>query len=172
MSSYDTYVNMLTTHKHRLDDELEVHAPMMERINREVVTHNSRMLELKDKLGRLGGRLGEDLKDDDPKATVSLIDGRVKKHPDRLRAWELYQQARAEHEQWTGLADAWKQKGYSIKTLADLYAASYFALQSHQVRDRNLSPDRGYRDMTTRHSTGIREPEVVPSTRNQRQVLL
>lgn len=128
---------MLPTHKHRLDDELEIQAQVMEELSLEITRRNSRMIDLKEEAGRLAGRLADDFRDDDPKLTIGATDAKVKRDRSYQTAWESYQLARAEHEKWTGLLDAWRQKGYAIKTLADLYAASYFTLASHQARTRH-----------------------------------
>ncbi len=64
--------------------------------------------------------------------TVGAVDAKVKRDSGRIDKWEAYQRARATHEAWQGLLDAWRQKGFSIKTLADLYAAQYFSLSSTQ----------------------------------------
>lgn len=155
--TYEQYRAMLPTHKHRLDDELELQAQVMEEISLEVTRKNSRQIDLKEEVARLDGRLAEDVREDDPKATIGSIDAKIKRNPERVKAWEVYQVARAEHEKWSGLLDAWKQKGYSIKTLADLYAASYFTLASHQARSRN--PGRPENDPDAQDSIRVRMRE-------------
>ena len=138
---------MLYINKHRLDDELQVQGDIMDRISTQVVLRNSAMIEAKDDLAKTEGRIAEDLRDTDVKMTVGMMDAKVKRDPERLRAWTRYQAARAAHEAWAGLLDAWKQKSYSIKTLADLYAANYFTLSNTQTserqRQRDTSVDEG-----------------------------
>lgn len=157
MADIETYRKMLPVMKHRLDDELEIQAQIMDDISRRVVVLNSRMLEAKDVLARTEARLIEDARESalDSKITKGEIESRVSRHPERISTWEKYQGARAEHEDWAGLLEAWRHKGYSIKTLADLYAADYFAVQSsthnsptsrHPVeRDRHAPTDGGVR---------------------------
>lgn len=142
MSTLEQYRNMLYINKHRLDDELEVQGDIMDRISTQVVRRNTAMLEAKDELAKIEGRLAEEYRDDSSlKLTAPLIELKVKRHPERTRAWEAYQRARAEHEAWAGLLEAWRQKGYSIKTLADLYAAQYFSLSSIQSNQRQRDVD-------------------------------
>lgn len=136
MSTLENYRNMLRVNKHRLDDELEIQGEIMERISTQVVTHNSAAIDAKEALVKVEGRLADDFRDDDPKATVGAIDAKVKRDPERVTRWEAYQRARAMHEAWQGLLDAWRQKGFSIKTLADLYASQYFSLSSTQSDQR------------------------------------
>jgi hypothetical protein len=139
MSKIEQYRQMLRVNKHRLDDELEMQAEILDQISASVVLAASRVADAKDELAKVEGALGDGFRDDDVKLTVAQVDARVRRDPQRVRAFERYHAQRAEHEAWAGLYDAWKQKGYSIKTLADLYAANYFALASHQIRER---PDR------------------------------
>jgi hypothetical protein len=138
MPTYDQYRTMLPVLKHRLDDELEIQAQIMEQISSETVRFNVRMLECKLALDKVEARLTAELKDDDPKMTVAVIDGKVKRDPEREAAWKAYINALGEHGRWVGLQEAWRAKGFSIKGLGDLYAAQYFQLSSHQVRDRSL----------------------------------
>jgi hypothetical protein len=137
MTTIDRYRSMLPVLKHRLDDELEIQAQVMDELSRQVVTLNSRMIEAKDDLARIEGRIAEDIRDDEPKLTVGGVDAKVKRDPTRTGAWQVYQKARSDHEEWSGLLEAWRHKGYSIKTLADLYAAQYFSLDSHQSREKH-----------------------------------
>lgn len=137
--TYEQFRAMLPIHKHRLDDELEIQAQLQEQISHEATIRNSRMLEAKEELAKTEARVSDDLRDDDPKITVAAVQAKLYRDPKRVRAWQEYQAARAEFERWDGLLSAWKQKGFSIKTLADLYASQYFALQAHQRKDR---PDR------------------------------
>ena len=128
---------MLPVHKHRLDDELEIQAQFMEQISTETIRRNARMLECKSNLEKLDGRLSAEFKDDDPKMTVGMIEAKVKRDPERITSWQIYLAAMSEHLKWQGLLEAWRQKGYSIKTLADLFAAQYFQLSSHQSHQRS-----------------------------------
>lgn len=137
MPTYEQYRAMLPVHKHRLDDELEIQAQFMEQISTETIRYNARMLERKLDLDKLEGRLMTELKEDEPKLTAAEVTAKIKRDPDRVKAWEIYLAALSEHLRWEGLRDAWKQKGFSIKTLADLYASQYFQLSSHQVRHRS-----------------------------------
>jgi len=136
--TYEQYRAMLPVHKHRLDDELEIQAQIMEQLSTEVIRLNARMLECKQALERIEGRLLFDFKDDDgPKLNAAQIDAKIKRDSGRVTAWQAYLQALSDHGKWQGLLDAWRQKGFSIKTLADLYASQYFQLHAHQVRQRN-----------------------------------
>lgn len=145
---YDTYRKMLPVMKHRLDDELEVHPQVYEIISSRVVILNSRMLEAKQRLALREGRLGESIRSDFEKLTKAEVESKVQSHPDYREAWDQYQAARSEHERWSGLLDAWRQKGYSIKTLAELYSADYYSLTATSTGHRAPNHDR---ERMTRH---------------------
>lgn len=120
---------MLAINRHNLDAELEVQADVMERISAEMVKANTAHRQTKDDLARIEGELSSDLKGE--KTNAEERAARIKRNPARQTAWRELQEAQAMAEQWQGLYDSWKQRGYSIKTLSDLYAANYFTVSSH-----------------------------------------
>ncbi len=168
--SIDDYRRKLRVNKHTLDDELEEQPDIMDRISRKIVELNSKAQEAKDELAKTEGRIAEDVKESDPKLSLPVIDAKVKRSPDRVRAWQRFQNARAELEEWQGLLEAWKQKGYSIKTLADLYAANYFSVNSTTMSDRQKRrhDDSGEARASLRRASS-REPE--PTTTGRRTIL-
>jgi hypothetical protein len=166
---------MLACNKHRLDDELEIQPDMMQRIASRVVVMNSRMLEAKDDLARIEGRLTMDLREDNPKLTVDGVSATVRRHADRTRAWQKYQEARADHEEWSGVLEAWRQKGFSLKTLADLYYAQYFSVDSASLsqrqRDRMEHQDEARAEMrraSARAGGGQGAPDEAEQTTRRR----
>jgi hypothetical protein len=147
MHTIEQFRAMLRVNKHRLDDELEIQGELMDRISTQVVIFNSKMIEAKAELARAEGLLGEEIREAEPKITVGALESKVQRDRNRVGLWQKYQQARATHEAWTGLLDAWRQKGYSIKTLADLYAAQYITLTSTQVSERQRARDENQDDL-------------------------
>jgi hypothetical protein len=134
---------MLACNKHALDDELERQPEMMERITAACARAEAQAAELKDELARVEGRLTDDIKDGDAKLTKDQVDGRVRRHGERTRAFARHQEARLEHQLWAGLVESWKQKGYSLKTLAELYANQYYSRDSVSASPRR---ERAYGD--------------------------
>lgn len=128
---------MLPCNKHRLDDELEIQPDIMERISSRVVVMNSRMLEAKDELARVEARLLEDVKDGESRVTKDQAEAKVKRDPERRKAWERFQAARAEFEEWQGALDAWRAKGFSLTQLCGLYASNYYSVDSVSPRARD-----------------------------------
>ena len=122
--------NMLKINRHRLDDELEVHSEIMDRIGQRVVKLNGRQIELKRQMEITEAKVISRLKDDDPKMTNPIAEKEAKGSRDYETAWKAYQVARAEHEEWEVVQKAWYQRGFDIKALGDLFGNQYFALDS------------------------------------------
>lgn len=137
------YRNMLRISKHRLDDELEVQSQVLDDISSQLTILNSRMLEANDQLKLVEARLFRELKDDNDKMTDKAADAVVKQDPERKRAWQASQAARAEHEDWSGLYDAWKARGFALRELCGLYVAQYFTIDSFTGGRTDRSQRRG-----------------------------
>lgn len=52
----------------------------------------------------------------------------TKGHPQRIAAWNAMAAAEQDLKQWRNVADAVKQKGYSLKELVTLHTVEYYAL--------------------------------------------
>ena len=161
--SYDQFRAMLRVNKHRLDDELEIQAELLEKIGVECARQNSRQIDLKAKLEQIVGRLSEDIRDDEPKLTVGAVEAKVKREQDYQDAWTSYQSARAEHERWTVLQEAWRQRGFSIKTLADLYGSEYFKLDSTHIRAKAVRTEQEAFNQGQEARAGLRAASVPKS---------
>lgn len=139
MSDYRNYRNMLLVQKHRLDDELEVQADVYERISSATSKAGAALAQAKDDLATVEGKLTLRAKDGADKLTVDAVRAVVLADPERQRAFRALQLAITQHEEWAGLREAWRQKGYALKTLADLYSSNYFqpnsAGRDAQTRD-------------------------------------
>lgn len=121
---------MLRINRHRLDDELEIHSQVMEEIGRTVVKLNSMQLELKRKLAIAEAQAVSDLKDADPKMSNPIAEKEAARDRNVGRAWEAWQAARAELEEWESVQKSWYQRGFDLKALGDLFAHQYFAMDS------------------------------------------
>lgn len=137
--NYAEYRKLLVVNKHNLDAALEVSADIMERISAEVTRSAGEYRQCKDDLAAIEGELSADLKGE--KTNAEERAARIKRNPQRQARWKALQLAQLEAEQWSHLLDAWKQRGFSIKTLSDLYAANYFTVNSHQARPSEAATD-------------------------------
>lgn len=131
----ETYRNMLRVNKHRLDDELEIQAEVMDRIGQQLTLANSRAIEAEDSLKKVEARLFREFKDAGEKVTDATAKSESLRHRDRTQAWEAYQLTRATHQEWQVLYEAWKARGFSLKELGELFGTQYFQINSIQRRD-------------------------------------
>lgn len=129
-SPIHTFRDMLALSRHSLDDALEIQAAVMEAISHRCAELKSIAESAKDDLATVEAALAIELKQDDAKISVNMLDAAVQRAPRRTLCWVTYQEARQEHEEWVGLLAAWTARGYNIKTLSDLYGAQYFQLDS------------------------------------------
>lgn len=133
--SYKDFSAMLRISKHRLDDELEVQAELQEHISTEVARRKTAAEQAKEELERLEGGLTLDFRDSEEKLTVGEIKAKVQRNERRIKAYDRWLEAREALEQWEGLLDAWRKRGYGINTAAQLYASQYFSLRSVSARE-------------------------------------
>lgn len=169
MQTYEQYRAMLKVSKHHLDDELEIHAEVMEQLTTEVALRNTLMIRAKDDLAREEGKLAEDIKEDEPKLSIGAIDAKVKRDPYRVKSWTHYQNAREGHEKWVGLLEAWRQKGFTMKNLSDLYSAQYFALNSTSARPER---DQAHQDQLRERMRGAGRAEAQEAPKTRRRVVI
>lgn len=171
MDLYETYSKMLVISKDHLDDELEVQSEVQQRIAIEVTRLNTAVAEAKDALRQVEADLAVELRSDGTKLTDKQLDLEVMRDNRRVVASRKFHAVREECERWTSLLDSWRQRGYSLKTLADLYSAQYFAIDSTYKarRDedrRHAMREAGDRIDERRRAEG--KPVVEPRPRERR----
>lgn len=130
MDDLRTFRDMLRVDKHRLDDELELQADIMDRIAERMTALGSELRQAE-----------EDMKIADAAAFLEAknsglsieVAGRVARLGEtRASAWHAYTKAKEEHDRWSNLLESWKGRGFSINKLCDLYAAQYFTVDSRR----------------------------------------
>lgn len=132
-----TYRNMLRVNKHRLDDEFEVHAQVMDDICEMLTKAEGREEHTKNELKLIEARLFQEFKDGaDTKVTDKEADAQVMRSRERKNAWEAAQTAATERKEWDRLLQTWKAKETALRGLAGLFTSQYFVLTAHQVRER------------------------------------
>lgn len=137
MAELETFRRLLRVNKHRLDDELETQAEVMDRISDQISALAARSSEADNDLKLTEARLFRGFKNDDEKLTDKAAESAVKRDSERIKAFRAAVSASQELAQWNGLHEAWKARGYSINKLCDLYVAQYFTKDSHRVSDRS-----------------------------------
>lgn len=134
---------LLGINKSRLDSELEIQPETQWRISEARARAEKRRDEMKDELARVEAAAAEDLRSRYEKITVEGVKGRVATDVKRIRAFENYQQAKMEADDWLYMYEAWKARGFALKSLCDLYASDYFSVSAHTPRGERGS-ERGY----------------------------
>lgn len=153
MITADEIRSRLPVDKSRLDDELEMHSQVAEQVSRTVAALERDVAFAKDELKRYEAGLFIDFKNEkDSKQTKDEVEARVIR--DRVRGG-LFKNLVTFEEQlatWKGLQSAWRDKGFSMRTLADLHSSSYFDSASALNQRRERNEERGnYRDSLSRH---------------------
>lgn len=135
----DFFRSQLKVDRHNLDEILETHSDLYERVSSQTALANSDMLRAKDALSRVEAELANRVREEQPGISIPKVAEAVQLHRDRRSAFAEWMRARERHEEWVGMEKAWKARGYSISTLAALFGAHYFTLNSTVgKRDRSM----------------------------------
>jgi microsomal dipeptidase-like Zn-dependent dipeptidase len=133
---------MLQIDKNRLDDELENQAQVMYEITGLITTVTMRMVRLKEELDKIEAEIYIQLrKQEGSKYTENEIRAEQQLDKKRISANLSYQESKRIHEKLTGLLEAWKARGFSLTTLANLAQANYYAPDS-AGRDTDYKSNR------------------------------
>ena len=136
----DEVRSRLPVSRYRLDDDIEVQASVQESISARVAELALSCAELKEKLAVTEARLAQEARDTHEKISVEGAKGVVIRSTQRQTLVATLQSTKHELTLWEGALEAWKSRGYSLKTLADLYASQYFALSSTSSRSAERTP--------------------------------
>lgn len=120
----------LPVSRYRLDDDIEIQASVQETIGARVAELSLRCAELKERLAVTEARVSQEVRDRYEKISVENAKHVMVRDTNRQQAVALVQSATHELKLWEAALEAWKSRGYSLKTLADLYASQYFTLSS------------------------------------------
>lgn len=123
----------IRVNRHRLDEELELQGEWAYWIGQEVARRDSQVETYTDELKRTEARLYADAREKLDKPTEKEVEAWVRRHPDRVTSFERLQVAKVEAGKWAAAAEGWKQRSYSLKSLATLYSSDYWAQRSTTV---------------------------------------
>lgn len=126
----DYFRSRLRIDRHRLDEELEIHADHSDRIAQGVKKATQAEAQARREFERKEAELMRDMITDDPKMSQARATAEVKLRRDWGVAWAAYQEAKGPLMDWEGLQKAWYQKGFDLKALGDLYAHQYWSPDS------------------------------------------
>lgn len=127
MPTIQDFRKMLLIHKHRLDDEFELQAESQFHIGEIMVKAQSKYDQAKEKLAYVEARLYKEISEGDEKLSDSKIRARIVLEPEYADAKEVAAVAKYDYGIAYEIHEAWRQRGYSLKGLADLYVANYYS---------------------------------------------
>lgn len=149
----EDFEKMLVIKKHQLDEELAIQADVQWRISEKLAAANANRDDLKEALARVESDLTMLILREEPKLAVTKIEIELKTEPKRMRAFQLYMLAKQSADRWSGLYEAWKARGFAIKSLCDLYASNYFVSDGHSPRQSSDSLHARYDAERARRAT-------------------
>lgn len=132
----EDFEKMLVIKKHQLDEELAIQADVQWRIVERLNAANATRDQYKDKLAQAESKLASEIIAENPKLAMTKVDSEVKCDPHRIRVLSAYMETKSVADRWNGLYEAWRARGFAIKSLCDLYSSSYFASDSHTTPTR------------------------------------
>ena len=166
MANFDSpedYDEVVAINKHELDRELEVQAAFTFTISEHKSAAALRVSQTKDYLAVIEAQLRARIRRnwggrEGPKQTEADILAAVQEHHDRLIAWDDYQKARHMLERWEGLFETWKQRGFALRGLGDLYEANYYTIDDAGGGRAKEDKDWQRARIALKQARGSREP--------------
>jgi len=135
-------IPMLPINKHGLDDELEKQAQTAFNISQNVARSSFELREVDDRLEKYEAELYITLRressDQSRKMTVEEIKCAIQEDHRRGELQASASAYRRVHEEWLGLSEAWKQRGFALKSLADLAVANYYEVDTTYENNRKV----------------------------------
>ena len=128
---------------HRVGEELEIQAEVLDEIGRELSRAEGRHALAADKLKRAESTAFAQAKMDG--SSDKLAELSMRNDPYRIEVFDTVQKARQEVDDWRSLQEAWKERGFSLKGTVALYSAKYFDSQvTGPGNERPVSIRRDY----------------------------
>lgn len=131
--------------KHHLDEELEIQAQLQYFISSKAAELSEELSSAKESLKLVEAGLVKEFAQRDTKMTVKQLDSAVQLSEAFLVASEEVRDIQKELDKAHGLLDAWRQKGFALKALADLSMTNYYAIDSTSVRKEQIKEVRNSR---------------------------
>lgn len=144
------YRAALRVDRHALDDALERQADDFGEIGLQLVRAEARADALAADAKRAEAQALVDVRGRQDKITVAEQEAAVRLHPRVVAAQDAARRAAEDAAEWRMLHVAWKERGYAIKGLAELYAANYFTASSHSMPRAREDRDAGHMEARER----------------------
>jgi hypothetical protein len=125
---------MLKINKHYLDDELEVQAHVHFQISEKLSSVIGTQQRLESEMEEYDAKLLLSMRKSDVKRTVAELQAEILVSGDHQSWLDDLHIARHEVSEWQGMYEAWKQRGFALKSLADLAMSNYYNVDSFHER--------------------------------------
>jgi len=122
--------------KMKLDDELETQAQIQYEISEALALANQRHSKLESEMEEHDAKLLLSMRKGDVKRTVADLQAEIVTSEEHQSGLDNVQLAQRDASMWHGMYEAWKQRGFALKALADLSTSNYFAVDTTYKRDR------------------------------------
>jgi len=139
----DSAPDTLKINKNELDEELIEHSPTMQKIGEECVFAQSARDRAKDELERVEAEVYQEKKDAYSKKgtkekapTDYAIKAEVRSDSRVVKAYDVYRTAKMEASQWEIMQESFRQRGFMVNKLAELYIAQYYSKDSSNEYQR------------------------------------
>lgn len=144
--------NMLRINKHRLDDELELQAQIQFDISEALTKANSRQARLESEMEEYDAKLYINMRKSEIKRTVADLQAEILTSGDHQSWLDDIHIAKHQAAEWHGMHEAWKQRGFALKSLSDLAMSNYFAINTTYESNREKIAESKQADKkVTRH---------------------
>lgn len=140
----------LPINKSDLDNELAFHAEIQWRISKKLSSLIQVREELKEEEEIISETIKKEIIEQEPNLGVQKVEVRAKIHPKRVAALQDLRHARRDVDLWAALKDAWVGRGFTLKSLCDLYSADYFTKDSHTVEPKAVNSSGSSYERPTR----------------------
>ena len=159
------FQQLLPIRKHRLDDELEMQGEILYRIGEHRARANKAMLEAKSELAFIEAEISAKARNRMQKVTVGELAGITLMDPQHRSANSEYLAMCERYDRWDALYEAWRSRGFALKTLGELYISSYYTSDSigskrekqEQEHSNNRRAIAAARNQPARHRRTIQD---------------
>jgi hypothetical protein len=136
----------LKINEHALDDELKRHPELRNDIGRELALAKSRRDQAELRIKQLEAEVARDYRDAAKKEEEKVTEGEIKAHvtldKEVIAAKQEHINLDRDVNLLQALYDAYKDRGYSIARLCDLWLANYYDKETVRGPDNNMKDAR------------------------------
>jgi len=141
--------------RYNLDEDVERQPELFFEVAEAAALARSEQDQAKDSVDEVESRLDVHVREkaerNDERVTEKEIKARIRQHPERIAAMKNYLELKLETERLDQLRDSFKQRGYMLRELVQLYLSSYYqdaTVSGSRADVRDARADRSQRRMS------------------------